>query len=153
MAKDKSDVLQGTLDMLVLRALHLEPMHGWGITERIEQWSEHVLQLGQGSLYPALYRMEQQDFIRSEWRVTDNNRRARYYSLTARGRRYLNESERGTLEKLGDLVRRKDALDYHRALQAALKLWLFVHLPLTYGLMIFSVLHVVLVFAFSGGAR
>ena len=92
MAKDKSDVLQGTLDMLVLRALQLEPMHGWGITERIQQWSEHVLQLGQGSLYPALYRMEQQDFIRSEWRVTDNNRRARYYSLTARGRRYLNES-------------------------------------------------------------
>ena len=92
MAKDKSDVLQGTLDMLVLRALQLEPMHGWGITERIQQWSEDVLQLGQGSLYPALYRMEQQDFIRSEWCVTDNNRRARYYSLTARGRRYLNES-------------------------------------------------------------
>ena len=92
MAKDKSDVLQGTLDMLVLRALQLEPMHGWGITERIQQWSEDVLQLGQGSLYPALYRMEQQDFIRSERRVTDNNRRARYYSLTARGRRYLNES-------------------------------------------------------------
>jgi hypothetical protein len=68
-------------------------------------------------------------------------------------RRYLNETERGTLEKLGDLVRRKDALDYHRALQAALKLWLFVHLPLTYSLMIFSILHVVLVFAFSGGAR
>jgi hypothetical protein len=68
-------------------------------------------------------------------------------------RRYLNESERATLEKLGDLVRRKDSLDYHRALQMALKLWLFVHLPLTYSLMIFSVLHVVLVFAFSGGAR
>ena len=92
MAKDRSDVLQGTLDMLVLRALQLEPMHGWGITERIEQWSEHVLQLGQGTLYPALYRLEHQEFIRSEWRVTDNNRRARYYSLTARGRRYLSES-------------------------------------------------------------
>jgi len=92
LTKDRSDVLQGTLDMLVLRALQLEPMHGWGITERIEQWSEHVLQLGQGTLYPALYRLEHQDFIRSEWRVTDNNRRARYYSLTARGRRYLNES-------------------------------------------------------------
>jgi len=92
LAKEKSDVLQGTLDMLVLRALQLEPMHGWGITERIEQWSEHVLQLGQGTLYPALYRLEQQDFIKSEWGVTDNNRRARYYSLTARGRRYLNES-------------------------------------------------------------
>jgi transcriptional regulator len=92
MAKEKTDVLQGTLDMLVLKALQLEPMHGWGITERIEQWSEHVLQLGQGTLYPALYRLERQDFIRSEWHVTDNNRRARYYSLTVRGRRHLNES-------------------------------------------------------------
>ena len=92
MAKDRSDVLQGTLDMLVLRALQLEPMHGWGIAERIEQWSEHVLQLGQGTLYPGLYRLERQNFIRSEWRITDNNRRARYYSLTASGRRYLNES-------------------------------------------------------------
>jgi PadR family transcriptional regulator PadR len=90
--KDRSDVLQGTLDMLVLKALQLEPMHGWGITERIEQWSESVLQLGQGTLYPALYRLEQQGFIRSEWDTTDNNRRARYYSLTARGRRHLNES-------------------------------------------------------------
>jgi len=92
LVKDRSDVLQGTLDMLVLKALQLEPMHGWGITERIEQWSESVLQLGQGSLYPALYRMERQAFIRSEWRITDNTRRARYYSLTASGRRYLNES-------------------------------------------------------------
>jgi transcriptional regulator len=86
-AKDRSDVLQGTLDMLVLRALQLEPMHGWGIAERIEQWSEHVLQLGQGTLYPGLYRLERQHFIHSDWRVTDNNRRARYYSLTASGRR------------------------------------------------------------------
>jgi PadR family transcriptional regulator, regulatory protein PadR len=92
LARDRSDVLQGTLDMLVLRALQLEPMHGWGIAERIEQWSERVLQLGQGTLYPALYRLERQDFINSEWRVTDNNRRARYYSLTTRGRRHLNES-------------------------------------------------------------
>ena len=92
MAKDRSDVLQGTLDMMVLKALQLEPMHGWGITERIEQWSEQVLQLGQGTLYPALYRLEQQKFIRSEWRVTDNNRRARYYSLTARGRKHLTDS-------------------------------------------------------------
>lgn len=91
MAKDRSDVLQGTLDMLVLRALQLEPMHGWGITERIEQWSERVLQLGQGTLYPALYRLERQGFIRSDWRVTENNRRARYYSLTARGRRRLDQ--------------------------------------------------------------
>ena len=91
MAKDKGEVLQGTLDMLVLRALQLEPMHGWGITERIEQWSESVLQLGQGTLYPALYRLERQNLIRSGWRVTANNRRARYYSLTAQGRRQLNQ--------------------------------------------------------------
>lgn len=91
MAKERSDVMQGTLDMLVLKALQLEPMHGWGITERIEHWSEEVLQLGQGTLYPALYRLERQGFVRSDWRMTDNNRRARYYSLTAQGRRHLDE--------------------------------------------------------------
>jgi transcriptional regulator len=87
--KEKGDLLQGTLDLLVLKALQLEPMHGWGITERIEQWSERVLQLGQGTLYPALYRLERQDLIRSEWKVTENSRRARYYSLTPKGRRQL----------------------------------------------------------------
>jgi transcriptional regulator len=89
-ATERSDLLQGTLDLLVLKALQLEPMHGWGITERIEQWSESVLQLGQGTLYPALYRLERQNVIRSEWKVTENNRRARYYSLT-RGRRQLEQ--------------------------------------------------------------
>jgi transcriptional regulator len=89
--REKGEVLQGTLDMLVLKSLQLEPMHGWGITERIEQWSESVLQLGQGTLYPALYRLERQGLIRSEWRLTENNRRARYYSLTPRGRRHLND--------------------------------------------------------------
>ena len=89
MAKEKGDLLQGTLDMLVLKALQLEPMHGWGITERIERWSESVLQLGQGSLYPALYRLERQGLIQSEWKITENNRRARYYSLTRQGRRQL----------------------------------------------------------------
>jgi transcriptional regulator len=89
--KEKGDVLQGTLDMLVLKALQLQSMHGWGITERIEQWSESVLQLGQGTLYPALYRLERQGFICSDWGVTENNRRARYYSLTAKGRRQLTE--------------------------------------------------------------
>ena len=91
MGRDRSDVLQGTLDMLVLKALVLEPMHGWGITERIEQWSESVLQLGQGTLYPALYRLERQGFIKSEWRVTQNSRRARYYSLTRSGRQHFTE--------------------------------------------------------------
>jgi transcriptional regulator len=91
MGHDKDPVLQGTLEMLVLKALQLEPMHGWGITERLEQWSERVLQVGQGTLYPALYRLERQDLIRSEWRTTENNRRARYYALTREGRRRLND--------------------------------------------------------------
>jgi transcriptional regulator len=91
MATDRSDVLQGTLDMLVLTALQLEPMHGWGITERIQQWSERVLQLGQGTLYPALYRLERQGLIRSEWKTTAHNRRARYYALTRQGRRQLTD--------------------------------------------------------------
>ena len=90
--KDKDPVLQGTLDMLVLRALQLEPMHGWGITERIEQWSESVLQVGQGTLYPALYRLERQGLIKSEWGTTENNRQARYYAVTAAGRRHLTDS-------------------------------------------------------------
>jgi PadR family transcriptional regulator, regulatory protein PadR len=90
-AKDRGDLLQGTLDMLVLKALQLEPMHGWGITERIEQWSESTLQLGQWTLYPALYRLERQGLIQSEWKVTENNRRARYYALTRQGRRQFGE--------------------------------------------------------------
>jgi PadR family transcriptional regulator len=89
--KERGDLLQGTLDMLVLKALQLEAMHGWGITERIEQWSESVLQLGQGTLYPALYRLERQGLIRSEWKVTENNRRARYYCLTRSGRRHFSD--------------------------------------------------------------
>ena len=91
MAKERGDLLQGTLDMLVLKALVLEPMHGWGITERIEQWSESVLQLGQGTLYPALYRLERQGLIKSDWQVTANNRRARYYALTRAGRKHFTD--------------------------------------------------------------
>ncbi len=89
MTKERGDLLQGTLDLLVLRALQHEPMHGWGITERIEHWSEHVLCLGQGTLYPALYRLERQGFVTSEWKITENARRARYYALTRQGRRQL----------------------------------------------------------------
>ncbi len=100
---DAEDVLQGTLDMLVLRAIQHEPMHGWGITDRLEQWSERVLQLGQGTLYPALYRLERQGLIDSEWRVTENNRRARYYSLTAAGRRRL-ASEMASWERLSRAI-------------------------------------------------
>ena len=83
------DVLQGTLDLLVLRTLALQPMHGWGITQRIQQLSREVFQVGQGSLYPALQRLEVKGWIDSEWGVTENNRRAKYYRLTAAGRRAL----------------------------------------------------------------
>lgn len=89
--KSKGDLLQGTLDMLVLKSLQLGAMHGWGITERLELGSKSVLQIGQGSLYPALYRLERQGFIASEWRASENNRRARFYKLTAAGRRRLAE--------------------------------------------------------------
>ncbi len=108
MAEEKTggDLLKGTLDMLVLKALQLEPMHGWGITERIEQWSKNVLQVNQGSLYPALYRLQQQGWITSDWRVTENNRRARYYALTASGRRQLLAEQRSwaRLSEAVDLV-------------------------------------------------
>ena len=89
MADNSSDVLRGTLDLLVLKTLTLDPMHGWGISQRIQQMSQSVLDVNQGSLYPALQRLEQKDWIDSEWRTTDNNRRAKYYRLTARGRRAL----------------------------------------------------------------
>src|SRR6476659_5806965 len=83
------DLLQGTLDMLVLKSLQLGSMHGWGITERLEQGSRQLLQIGQGSLYPALYRLERQGLISSAWGTTENNRKARYYALTAAGRTRL----------------------------------------------------------------
>ncbi|HET9424517.1 MAG TPA: PadR family transcriptional regulator [Gemmatimonadaceae bacterium] len=89
MAHDQSDLLQGTLELMVLKNLSLEPMHGWGIIQRIRQSSRDVFQINQGSLYPALQRMVSRGVIRAEWRVTENNRRARYYSLTAEGRREL----------------------------------------------------------------
>ena len=100
---DRGDMLQGTLDMLVLKSLQVEPMHGWGITERIEQWSGGVLQINQGSLYPSLHRLTRQGFIASSWRVTENSRRARYYALTASGRRALS-SEQTSWERLSQAV-------------------------------------------------
>lgn len=89
MAKEKSDLLQGTLDLLVLKALQLEPMHGFGISVRIRQMSQEVLQVEQGSLYPALYRLEEQGWISAEWGTSENNRKARFYKLTAAGRKQL----------------------------------------------------------------
>jgi transcriptional regulator len=87
----KSDLLQGTLDVLVLKTLSAGPMHGWGISQRIQQWSEDVLEVNQGSLYPALHRLEEKGWIAAEWGNSDNNRRARFYSLTRSGRRQLAE--------------------------------------------------------------
>jgi PadR family transcriptional regulator, regulatory protein PadR len=91
MSKQRSDLLQGTLDLLILKTLALEPMHGWGITQRIQQISEGALQVNQGSLYPALVRLEQQGWIAAEWGTSENNRQAKYYSLTRAGRKQLKE--------------------------------------------------------------
>lgn len=90
-APARSDLLQGTLDVLILKTLGPGPMHGWGISQRIQQRSLEVLQVNQGSLYPALYRLEARGWIRSEWGNSENNRRARFYELTKLGRRQLAE--------------------------------------------------------------
>jgi len=89
MGKDRPDMIKGTLDMLVLKVLSLEPMHGWGIGERIQQMSQDRLQVNQGSLYAALHKLTREGWIKSYWRVTENNRRARYYALTRAGERQL----------------------------------------------------------------
>ena len=89
MAHDQSELLQGTLELLILKTLSIGPMHGWGISQRIQQSSRDVFQVNQGSLYPALQRMKSRGWIRSEWRTTEHNRRARYYVLTPAGRREL----------------------------------------------------------------
>lgn len=91
MAHDQSDLLQGTLELMILKTLSLEPLHGWGISLRIRQASKDVFQVNQGSLYPALQRMKSRGWIRSEWRTTENNRRARYYALTPAGARKLTQ--------------------------------------------------------------
>ena len=105
MAKAKGDLLQGTLDLLVLKVLQLGSMHGWGIVRLIQQQSDDVLQVNEGSLYPSLYRLKGQRLIASEWRTTENNRRARYYSLTAAGRARLAE-ERAAWDRLSTAVNR-----------------------------------------------
>ena len=88
-----TEVLQGTLDLLILKTVALEPMHGWGIAQRIRQVSKEVLQVNQGALYPALHRLEQQGWIRAKWGESDNNRRAKYYSLTPDGAKYLRQEQ------------------------------------------------------------
>ena len=90
---DRIELPQGTLDLLILRALALEPRHGWGISERIQQISSDVLRVKQGSLYPALHRLERRGWVKSKWSASENNRRARYYELTKAGRMRLQEEE------------------------------------------------------------
>ncbi len=103
MGKGKTDLLQGTLDLLILKALKLGPMHGFGISVLIRQVSEDVLRVEQGSLYPALYRLERQGWIESEWGVSDNNRKAKFYRLTPAGRKHLVE-ETSNWEKLSRAI-------------------------------------------------
>ena len=103
MGNDKMDLLQGTLDLLILKALKLGPMHGFGISVLIRQMSEDVLRVEQGSLYPALYRLERQRWIESEWGVSDNNRKAKFYKLTPAGRKQLVE-ETSNWEKLSRAI-------------------------------------------------
>jgi len=98
-----TDLVQGTLDLLVLKIIALEPMHGWAIAQRIKQISNDVLQVGQGSLYPALHKLEQQGWIEAEWRDSENNRRAKYYTLTREGRRAL-EQEAARWERLSAAI-------------------------------------------------
>ena len=101
----KSDLLQGTLDLLILRTLDAGPMHGWGISLSIQQVSRDVLQVNQGSLYPALHRLEQQGLIAAQWGNSENNRQAKFYELTKSGRKQLAEETR-SWERLSDAVAR-----------------------------------------------
>lgn len=100
-----NDLIQGTLDMLILKTLALGPMHGWGVSQRIQQVTEDVLVINQGSLYPALYRLEQQGLIKSEWGSSDNNRQAKFYALTRTGKKQLTE-ETENWERLSAAVDR-----------------------------------------------
>ena len=98
-----TDLVQGTLDLLILKTIALEPMHGWGIAQRIHQVSKEVLQVNQGALYPALHRLEQSGWIKAKWGESDNNRRAKFYSLTPAGRKYL-EREQANWQRLSTAI-------------------------------------------------
>jgi PadR family transcriptional regulator PadR len=89
MGNERVELPQGTLDVLILKALGLEPLHGWAVSERLQQISSDALRVGQGSLYPALHRLERRGWIKAEWRITENNRKAKYYHLTSAGRKQL----------------------------------------------------------------
>lgn len=105
MALQPSELVQGTLDMLILKTLALEPLHGFGITLRLEQMSQGVFHVNPGTLFPALKRLERDGLITGAWRTTENNRRARYYSLSAAGRRRLDEELRGWFRQLAAITR------------------------------------------------
>lgn len=98
-----ADLVQGTLDLLLLKILALEPLHGWAVSQRLRAFSSDVLQVSEGSLYPALHKLEQEGRIKAEWRTTENNRRAKFYSLTVVGRRSL-EKEALDWERLSDAI-------------------------------------------------
>jgi PadR family transcriptional regulator PadR len=98
-----TDLVQGTLDLLILKTIGLEPMHGWAIAQRIRFVSNNVLQVNQGALYPALHRLEQQAWIQAEWGESENNRRAKFYSLTKAGKKYL-DSEEANWERLSAAI-------------------------------------------------
>jgi PadR family transcriptional regulator, regulatory protein PadR len=98
-----ADLLQGTLDLLILKTLGLGPMHGWGIAQRIQQVSKDALQIGQGSLYPALHRLEYKGWIEAEWGPSENNRRAKFYALTKSGQKHLG-AELESWERLTDAI-------------------------------------------------
>jgi PadR family transcriptional regulator PadR len=110
MGDERLDLPQGTLDLLMLKALHAGPLHGWAIAERLHQVSKATLQVPQGSLYPALHRLERQGWIEAEWGASDNNRRAKYYRLTRAGRRRLAD-ETASWDRLARAVRLVLALD------------------------------------------
>ncbi len=101
----RTDVLQGTLDLLILKTLSLEPMHGWAVTQRIQQVSRDVLQVQQGSLYPALHKLENEGWIESEWRTSEKGRQAKYYRLTRTGRRQL-EAQLENWDRVSEAIAR-----------------------------------------------
>ena len=111
MGSEHAEVLQGTLEMLVLRALALEPMHGWGLAQRIDVMSRGVFAIQQGTLYPALQRMKRRGWVKAAWRITENNRRARYYAITTAGERQLAEA-RSEWERASSAV--NGILDWRR---------------------------------------
>jgi PadR family transcriptional regulator PadR len=106
---DRTDLLQGTLDLLILKSLQLEPLHGWGISKRIRQLSQDALQVNQGSLYPALYRLEDQALIAASWGVSPEGRRAKFYRLTPRGEKHLVTTREGWLRFVGAVAHVLDA--------------------------------------------